>query len=178
MIKKLVKYGNSQALVLDKALLEILGITEQSKLKLTTDGTSLTMTPVKETAGEQALPVSFVEGEAAMHWQALQLKKNGCPVPNFATVDPVKLQAMMQEQQVLLNRYNKEHNYFQRSMELTSNTAYKAECAALGERAYHAAMSVEEYGLEHQKLLQKFLPDIPVLELHKEMEAINNRHKN
>lgn len=44
MLKKLVKYGNSNALVLDKALLELLNIEEGSVVKLRTDGTSLIIT--------------------------------------------------------------------------------------------------------------------------------------
>ena len=48
MLKKLVKYGNSNALVLDKALLELLDIQEGSMIKITTDGTSLILSPVKD----------------------------------------------------------------------------------------------------------------------------------
>lgn len=45
MLKKLVKYGNSNALVLDKALLELLNIAEGSIVKIKTDGVSLIITP-------------------------------------------------------------------------------------------------------------------------------------
>lgn len=45
MLKKLVKYGNSNALVLDKALLELLNISEGSVVKIKTDGISLIITP-------------------------------------------------------------------------------------------------------------------------------------
>lgn len=45
MLKKLVKYGNSNALILDKALLELLNINEGSVVKIKTDGTSLIITP-------------------------------------------------------------------------------------------------------------------------------------
>ena len=41
MLKKLVKYGNSNALVLDKAILELLNIPEGAHVKIKTDGTSL-----------------------------------------------------------------------------------------------------------------------------------------
>ncbi len=41
MIKKLIRYGNSNALVLDKAILELLNIPEGSFVKLKTDGQSL-----------------------------------------------------------------------------------------------------------------------------------------
>ncbi len=45
MIKKIVRYGNSNALVLDKATLELLNIAEGSLVKIKTDGTSLIITP-------------------------------------------------------------------------------------------------------------------------------------
>lgn len=45
MLKKLVKYGNSNALVLDKPILELLNIHEGSVVKITTDGTSIIITP-------------------------------------------------------------------------------------------------------------------------------------
>lgn len=45
MLKKLVKYGNSNALIFDKAILELLEISEGSVLKIKTDGKSLIITP-------------------------------------------------------------------------------------------------------------------------------------
>jgi antitoxin component of MazEF toxin-antitoxin module len=45
MLKKLVKYGNSNALILDRAILELLNINEGALLKLQTDGKSLIITP-------------------------------------------------------------------------------------------------------------------------------------
>jgi len=49
MLKKLVKYGNSTALVLDKAILELLNMGEGSIVKIKTDGVSLIITPQHET---------------------------------------------------------------------------------------------------------------------------------
>ena len=45
MLKKLVKIGNSHALILDRAILELLEIEEGSVVKLRTDGKSLIITP-------------------------------------------------------------------------------------------------------------------------------------
>ncbi|MBP6892081.1 AbrB/MazE/SpoVT family DNA-binding domain-containing protein [Candidatus Babeliales bacterium] len=45
MLKKLVRYGNSNALVLDKAILELLNIAEGSVVKISTDGKSIILTP-------------------------------------------------------------------------------------------------------------------------------------
>lgn len=46
MIKRMTKHGNSQALVIDRAVLELLKISPQTDLEITTDGKSLTVTPV------------------------------------------------------------------------------------------------------------------------------------
>ncbi len=46
MIKKLQRHGNSQALVLDKALLEAMGIDIDTPLQITISGASLVVTPV------------------------------------------------------------------------------------------------------------------------------------
>jgi antitoxin MazE len=46
MIKKLVRHGNSRALVIDKPILELLNITDETEIEIITDGTSLTMRPV------------------------------------------------------------------------------------------------------------------------------------
>lgn len=47
MLKKLVKYGNSNALILDKAIMELLNMQEGSTVKFKTDGKSLIITPVE-----------------------------------------------------------------------------------------------------------------------------------
>ena len=60
MLKKLVKYGNSKALVLDRAILELLNIKEGGLLKLKTDGKSLTITPVQSVEAEDLLIDSLV----------------------------------------------------------------------------------------------------------------------
>lgn len=53
MVKKLVRHGNSLALVLDKPVLELLKITEDTPLEIgTPDGKTLHITPV---AGKEAL---------------------------------------------------------------------------------------------------------------------------
>lgn len=48
MIKNLTKHGNSYALVIDKAILELLRITPEEPLEITTDGSALTIRPVAE----------------------------------------------------------------------------------------------------------------------------------
>ena len=47
MVKHLTQHGNSAALVIDKAVLELLHITIQTPLELVTDGKSLVISPLR-----------------------------------------------------------------------------------------------------------------------------------
>ncbi len=53
MVKTLQKHGNSQALVIDKALMEALGIDHDSPLQITVSGNSLIVTPVDVGIGRE-----------------------------------------------------------------------------------------------------------------------------
>ena len=48
MIKTLTKHGNSLALIIDKAILELLQIDPDQPLEITTDGIALTIKPVAD----------------------------------------------------------------------------------------------------------------------------------
>lgn len=49
--KKLTKHGNSYAVVIEKAILELLGINDQTLLQISTpDGATIVITPVKSKA--------------------------------------------------------------------------------------------------------------------------------
>ena len=47
LTKKLARHGNSRALVIEKPILDLLGIDEETEFLLHTDGVSLIFTPVK-----------------------------------------------------------------------------------------------------------------------------------
>ncbi len=48
MLKKLTRHGNSLALVIDKGVLELLNIDDQTPLEITTDGSILLISPVRD----------------------------------------------------------------------------------------------------------------------------------
>ena len=50
MIKKLTKHGNSMALVIDRPILELLKIDDDTPLEVSTDGKTLTIAPAKASA--------------------------------------------------------------------------------------------------------------------------------
>lgn len=53
MIKHLTRHGNSAALVIDKALLELLHITTKTPLELSTDGRNLIISPLRSVSQEK-----------------------------------------------------------------------------------------------------------------------------
>jgi len=55
MRKTLIKHGNSYALVIDKPILELLQVTPDTPLELTTNGDSLVVSPVRDKARQQRL---------------------------------------------------------------------------------------------------------------------------
>ena len=55
MVKTLTKHGNSYALIIDKPILDLLKISPDTPLELTTDGKSLTVAPAGEGAAKKDL---------------------------------------------------------------------------------------------------------------------------
>lgn len=53
MVKTLQKHGNSQALIIDKALMDALGIESDTPLQVTVSGNSLIVTPVDVGVGRE-----------------------------------------------------------------------------------------------------------------------------
>lgn len=47
MVKNLIKHGNSYALVIDKPIMELLQVTPDTALELTTNGDMLIVSPVR-----------------------------------------------------------------------------------------------------------------------------------
>jgi antitoxin component of MazEF toxin-antitoxin module len=54
MIKALTKHGNSYALVIEKPILELLGVSPDASFEIVTDGQCLVLTPVRDPADEKA----------------------------------------------------------------------------------------------------------------------------
>ena len=55
MIKTLTKHGNSLALILDKPILELLNIESDTPISISTDGKSLTLSPVFDVKRDEKL---------------------------------------------------------------------------------------------------------------------------
>lgn len=62
MVKKLVKYGNSLAIVIDKPVLELLKIQEDTPLEISTvDGKTLLIKPTSEEDRKKRVRAAFDE---------------------------------------------------------------------------------------------------------------------
>ncbi len=59
MHKTLIKHGNSLALVIDKPILEMLQITADTPLELTTNGDAILITPVRDKRQQRRLRASL-----------------------------------------------------------------------------------------------------------------------
>jgi len=59
MIKHLTNHGNSLALIIDRGVLDILKITLETPLSITTDGQGLHVYPVKEDARKKAVRSAY-----------------------------------------------------------------------------------------------------------------------
>lgn len=68
MNKRLVRHGNSRALIIDKPILELIGANEDSEFTITTDGKSLTITPVASAEEERRVAFEYAVQEANREW--------------------------------------------------------------------------------------------------------------
>ncbi|NIA14851.1 MAG: AbrB/MazE/SpoVT family DNA-binding domain-containing protein [Nitrospiraceae bacterium] len=72
MIKKLTRHGNSLALVIEKPILDLLGVSADTPIEVTTDGQVLVLTPVHD-AKRQAAFRAALEHANKKHSRALKL---------------------------------------------------------------------------------------------------------
>lgn len=54
MMKKLTRHGNSLALVIEKPILDLLGMDAETPVEVTTDGEALVVTPVQDAKRRKA----------------------------------------------------------------------------------------------------------------------------
>lgn len=59
MQKKLTKHGNSMALVIEKPILDLLGVDPETTFEITTDGAALVLTPVKDESARRAFQAAL-----------------------------------------------------------------------------------------------------------------------
>lgn len=148
MLKKLVKYGNSNALVLDKALLELLNIAEGSVVKIKTDGTSLIITPQNVQPKEEAISHTIVPHEV--------MREANAKVLIESSKEPEKMQFYIDELHKIENKYT---DYLIKKYE---ETDYMNKLGALAEK-YSDTWS-PEFLKESKALLLECAPEYAQME--------------
>lgn len=146
MLKKLVKYGNSNAIILDKAILELLDISEGAILKIKTDGKSLIITPHQTTVNAQVSP-TFT------HEQALAEASVNEWLKKYPNIEKDK-------KELILKEFNESKKF---SENLYKNEFYIAEFTLLRKK-YEDNLTSSKYIQEAKQLRYKYSPEIEKFE--------------
>lgn len=153
MLKKLVKYGNSTALILDRAILELLNMGEGSTVKLTTDGKSLIITPAAEAEKPAAVTLGGFETLASIHQEKQDTLKTDPEKKRLTdewapgTANHTKL---MEAMAPITSKYMKD-------MHVLQSEPYLAEVDALALK-HHGDKSSEGFLKGYRALWCKYVP--------------------
>lgn len=161
MIKKLVQFGTSKALMLDEGLLEILGITDATELKITTDGASFTVTPITRSENETApRHISVAQDECLMHYsQELRNAPEAAEtLGKFHQMPPAARQKMALESAKIHQELEEQHHISQLEKELTENVPYQNALKELSQQARATNMAGRDYMLAMNELVKKHAP--------------------
>lgn len=145
MLKKIVKYGNSNALVLDRAILELLNMKEGSLVKLHTDGKSLIITPEQPSKTEQ---VSMSGVEKVQEY--LQQYKSSAEGANQPTENYTKLQETIKK---IMAKHSTAFTGY-------DHQAFLSEIDALAETKYQGDTSSPEFIAEVKTIQAKYSPGL------------------
>lgn len=151
MLKKIVKYGNSSALVLDKAILELLNIREGSLVKLSTDGKSLIITPHETVPTEQVSP-TVTQQTALLDAVMESLKKQAKETDPAVSTKELEQAAAVTKK--CLERCNDEYET------LRTNSEYKKELERLKKKFKDDRITLMK---EVALLQQKYVPELQVI---------------
>ncbi len=167
MLKKIVKYGNSCALVLDKALLELLNMEEGSIVKIKTDGISLIITP------QSALTQQTVSATVTME-DSLKNASKIAIEQSFG--DPEKAQAFQAAYKEVSDRYA---TLIKNKMEIPE----VALAMSAVQKRFANDTANPEYAQEIKKVQERYIPELG--QMNQEMDAlakkytpINSQHSN
>lgn len=165
MLKKLVKYGNSTSLVIDKAILEILGMDDSSMVKLQTDGKSLIITPVKgdpkaaklSYGVDEAMDLARMASYESFQNQHCNISKDQKQLIEKGTAD-------------ITAKYAKEIESF---LKIRVTPDFRSEIANITEK-YDPVSQAKEYGLEFNKIKYRFCPALEKMD--QEIAQLEEKH--
>lgn len=162
MLKKLVKYGNSNALILDRAILELLNISEGAVVKLHTDGKSLVITPQEPTHVKDVWMEGMERLEDFKSSRVAQMKQNA---ENLKTTDPVKHQQMEElmpgtaKGKQLAEQFKVIMEKYKDDLALLTTESFLQEIDRLAEK-YHHDKTSPDFAKEYFALRLKHAPNL------------------
>lgn len=159
MLKKIVKYGNSNAIVLDKALLELLNMAEGSIVKIKTDGISLIITPQIPLVEETVSPTLTVENIFN------DIKKKAMEL-SFGS--PEKVQAYETACKEIIERYAA----ITRTKKESIPELRKA--LEVNEKRFAQDKANPEYAEQIRKVHQKYIPELECM--YQELDKLIEEH--
>ncbi len=178
MLKKLVKYGNSNALILDRAILELLNISEGAVVKLHTDGKSLIITPQESAESKDVLMEGMERLEDLKNSRVAQMKKQAAMLKE---TDPAKYQQMQElmpgteKGEKLAQAMKGIMDKYKDDLALLTTESFLQEVDTLAEK-YHNDKTSLEFAKEYFALRLKHAPNLAHFD--KEMQAIQAKQIN
>jgi len=155
MLKKIVKYGNSCALVLDKALLELLNMEEGSVVKIKTDGISLIITPQNALIQETISPTLTVESTLNdVSMKALEQSFGG---------DSEKARTYQAALKEISDRYAT-------IMKNKMDTTEMRQAIAAVQKRFADDEANPEYAIQIKQVHQQYVPELE--RMHQEIDAL------
>jgi len=162
MLKKLVKYGNSNALILDRAILELLNINEGAIVKLHTDGKSLVITPHEPAEGKDVWMEGMERLELLKNSRVAQMKKNA---EDLKKTDPKKHEQMeelmpgTEKGAQLAAQFKLLMEKYKDDLGLLTTESFLHEVDVLAEK-YHDDKASDEFRKEFNVLRLKYAPNL------------------
>jgi antitoxin component of MazEF toxin-antitoxin module len=169
MLKKLAKYGNSTALVIDKAILEILEIEDGGLVKLQTDGKSLIITPVR--ANQEIGKVSYGADEAMQAALGTFRDQRLAEYQKYQALDVEKKEKLQKDVSAVMLKYQAEFQRFLSEVSLTSE--WQDAMVKLAEQ-YDPVAQSNEYIAACVKLKYQFCPELEKMD--QEMAKAGEAH--
>jgi len=182
MLKKLVKYGNSNALILDRCILALLDIGEGAVVKLRIEGDTLIIKAEKNIKATDVL-LAEIESidERTTSWTSSStpmmeiVKKNAHDFCSKMESDPNSMELLKEwipgteNSQKLQEAFGKIMQKYQEEMKPLSSQEFQKEFQTLNNK-YKKEMNSTEYWKELLALRLKFCPGLTKMD--KEMQDI------
>lgn len=175
MLKKLVKYGNSNALILDRAILELLNINEGATVKICTDGKSLIITPQGSAESKEIWMEGMERLEDLKNSRVAYMKKQAAMLQETDSVKYQQMQELMpgtEKGKELAQALKDVMAKYKDDLALLTTESFLQEIDALAEK-YHNDKTSPEFAKEYFALRLKHAPNLAHFD--KEMQDLQTK---